>query len=255
MAQLTPEQQKTRFQKYAKIGLALGAGILFAPVALYAIGGLIGLGIAAGIAIAGINLAPYFSQKLANLKMKLIMEEARKHPIETMLVVYTDNMKTIGEADIKIRKLAARLLDFRGKAEEFSKKYPQRAAQNQQMIDSMQKVLDRWKAKQKTAKINAKIYSDKIEEAQAVYAIGKEAAGLQELAGDAEKEVNQNILKQVSFDEVNHTFNLAIADLSMDIDTDPDFNEVKHANLALNLKENVSHLPTASTDLEETRTS
>lgn len=223
VVQLTPEQKKARFQKLAKIGLMLGAGVLFAPVAIAAIGGLIGLGVAALIAIVGINMAPVVSMKLANWRMQAIMAEARAHPIETMRAIYIDNMKKIQDADIKIRNLAARLLDFKGKAQEFAQKYPQRAEQYNKMIDSMQKVLDRWKEKQKIAKQNAHTYNDKIDEAEAVYAMGKEAAGLQELAGDAEKEVNQNILKQVAFDEVNHTFNLAVADLSTEVDTDPDF--------------------------------
>lgn len=221
--QLTPEQKKIQFQKRVKFVLMIGAGLLFAPVAVAAIGGLIGLGIAALIAIVGINAAPVVSMKLANWRMRAIMDEARAHPIETMLAIYVDNMGTIKAADDKIRSLAARLLDFRGKAEGFSQRYPQRAAQYNQMITNMQKVLDRWVAKQKTAKVNAKLYNDKIEEAKAVYEMGKEAAGLQELAGDAEKEVNQNILKQVSFDEVNHTFNLAVAELSTEVDTEPSF--------------------------------
>lgn len=228
--QLTPEQKKARFQKLAKVGLMLGAGLLFAPVAVAAIGGLIGLGVAALIAIVGINMAPIVSMKLANWRMQAIMAEARAHPIETMRAIYIDNMKKIKDADDKIRQLAARLLDFRGKAQEFSQRYPQRAEQYNQMITSMQKVLDRWKDKQHTAKQNAKLYNDKIDEAEAVYAMGKEAVGLQALAGDAEKEVNQNILKQVAFDEVNHTFNLAVADLSTDIDTDPDFDTEHKAN-------------------------
>lgn len=228
--QLTPEQKKARFQKLAKVGLMLGAGLLFAPVAVAAIGGLIGLGVAALIAIVGINMAPVVSMKLSNWRMQAIMAEARAHPIETMRAIYIDNMKKIKDADDKIRQLAARLLDFRGKAQEFSQRYPQRAEQYNQMITSMQKVLDRWKDKQHTAKQNAKLYNDKIDEAEAVYAMGKDAAGLQELAGDAEKEVNQNILKQVAFDEVNHTFNLAVADLSTDIDTDPDFDTEHKAN-------------------------
>jgi hypothetical protein len=43
---LTPEQKKAQFQRRAKIALMIGAGILFAPVAVAAIGGLVGLGVA-----------------------------------------------------------------------------------------------------------------------------------------------------------------------------------------------------------------
>lgn len=48
---LTPEQKKARFQKYAKIAGMIGAGLLFAPIAVTAIGGLIGLGVAAVTAV------------------------------------------------------------------------------------------------------------------------------------------------------------------------------------------------------------
>src|SRR3954467_3514537 len=115
MSELTPEQRKARFQKYVKIGAAVAAGLVFAPIAVAAIGGLVGLGVAAAIAIVGINMAPVFAEKMANLKMKLILEEAEKNPIETMLNIYADNQKTIAAKDEKIRNFDARLGDFKDK--------------------------------------------------------------------------------------------------------------------------------------------
>src|ERR1700722_18701172 len=93
--QLTPEQKRDRFERRLKIGAMLGAGLLFAPFAVAAIGGLVGLIVASAIAIAGINLAPVFSRKMAIYKMKALMDDARKHPIETMQIIYAYNIDRI----------------------------------------------------------------------------------------------------------------------------------------------------------------
>lgn len=222
MPDLTPEQKKARFEKGAKIAAALGVGLLVSPFIYAAIGGLVGLGIAAAITIAGVNLAPVFARKMANLKMKMIMAEARKNPIETMKNIYLDNMKAIAEADQKIRNFAAKLGDFKDNVKELSKKFPDEAKDYQAMVDKFGIVLQRKIAKQKAAKAAAAKYSNQIEKAEAIYEIAKEANGLKELVGDMEKKVFQDIEKKVSFEAVNHEFNLAVSELTIEAETEPD---------------------------------
>lgn len=235
---LTPEQKKAAFEKKAKIVLAIGAGLLFAPFAAVAIGGLIGLCVAVAIAIVGINLAPVFARKMANLKMKMIMDEARKNPIEAMNTIYLDNMQTIKAADEKIRNFAARLGDFKSNVKDLAARFPSEAKDYQDMVDKLTLVLRRRIEKQRVAKAAAASYHDKMDRADAIYAIAKEANSMQELAGDMQKQVFQDIEKKVAFDSVNHEFNLAVSELTLEVETDPDFGTSHLSGVAqLELKE------------------
>jgi len=223
MEELTIEQKKLAFQKKVKVGAAIAAGLCFAPIAAVAIGGLIGLGIAIAIAIAGINLAPVFAEKMANLRMKLILNEAKKNPIETMRNIYVDNCKVIAEKDEKICNFEARLSDYKDKMKDFVKKYPDEASRYQDVAKKMEAVLARQQAKQKLAKRVAQEYNAQISKAEAIYEMACAANSVQQLAGDVEKTVFQDIKKQVAFDSVNHQFNLAVAELSVEADTEADF--------------------------------
>jgi hypothetical protein len=217
--QLTPEQRKEKIKKVVKLGLL---GLLVAPVIGVAIFGVVGLIVGAAIAFTAIQLAPVFADKVANLRMKMIVAEAQRNPIETMRNIYMDNMKVIQEKDEKIKNFEARLGDYCDKMAGFAKKYPEEAARYQEVADKMKRLLQRQKQKQKAAKSAAAAYKDNIEKASAIYDMACEANAVTQLAGDVEKQVFQDIKKQVAFDAVNHQFNQAVAELSTEADTEPD---------------------------------
>lgn len=220
------EVRKANLSRNLKIAGAAGACLLVAPLTIVILWGVLGI---AALAVAGvvgftaINLAPWYADKVANWRMKLIVAEAQKNPIETMKNIYIQNMKTIEEKDEKIRNFEARLGDYRDKMEGFVKTYPAEAQRYQDVALKMAKVLQRQKEKQKAAKLSAKEYNANITKAEAIYDMALAANDVQQLAGSIEKQVFQDIKKQVAFDSVNHQFNLAVADLSMETDTEPDF--------------------------------
>jgi hypothetical protein len=221
--QLTPEQKKEQIEKYLKVGGAIVIGVVVAPVIFYGIGGLIGLAIAGAIGFTGIQMMPVFANRVAVWRMKLLISDAQKNPIETMRLIYIDNMKVIETKDEKIKNFQARLGDYVNKMDGFRKKYPEEAPRYQEVADKMGQLLQRQKQKQKVAKQKAVEYHDQIEKASAIYDMALEANAVTQLAGDVEKQVFQEIRKQVSFDSVNHSFNQAVAELSSEVDTEPDF--------------------------------
>jgi len=219
---LTPEQKKARAEKYAKFVIAGVVCAAVSPVIFLVVKGLIGLILAVGIGFVTLQFTPWFAMKVANLRMKAIMNEAAKNPIETMNNVYTSNMRTIQETDSKIAQFEARLGDFRSKMNFFANKYPNDVPQFQETAAKMQAVLVRQKAKQKAAKIAARDFHDQIVRAEAIYEMALAAHEVQKLSGDLEKQVFDDIKKRVSFDSVTHAFNTAVAELSVEADTDPD---------------------------------
>lgn len=220
--ELTPDQKKKRIETIAKLAIAGVVGLAVSPVIFLAIKGLVGLLIAGVIGFTAIQLTPWFAMKIANWKMKLIIAEANANPIETMNNVYAENMKVIGEKDKKIANFEGRLGDFRSQMRMFAQKFPNDVAQFQGIEQKMQMVLDRQKTKQRQAKLEARKFHDEIVRAEAIYEMALAAHSVQELSGDLEAQVYQDIKKRVSFDSVMHSFNTAVAELSVEADTDPD---------------------------------
>jgi hypothetical protein len=206
----------------------------FAYFILQGLGALVALAIAGFLAFTVIQLAPWYADVIANWRMKLIMAEANKNPIETMNNIYVDNMNTIAAKDEKIKAFSARLGDYKDKMAGFVRKYPEEAPRYQEVADKMTLVLNRQIQKQRNAKIAAKEYRDEIEKAQAIYDMALAANDVVQLGGDVEKHVFQDIKKQVAFDAVNHKFNMAVAELTMETDVEPDFGPALPGSTASN---------------------
>ena len=104
----------------------------------------------------------------------------------------------------------------------FAKTYPNDVQQFADVANKMQLVLTRQKAKQKAAKAAAVAFHNEIVRAENIYEMALAAHAVQELSADIEKQVFQDIKKRVAFDSVTHSFNVAVAELSVEADTDPD---------------------------------
>jgi hypothetical protein len=222
LAQVEDDIRKQKIATAIKWGAGLGVGFLASFIIVHAIAGLIGLVIAGAIGLTVVHLAPVFAMKLANFSMKLMLNEAEKNPIESMLNIYQDNMRIIGEKDQKIAQFQARMEDFKTKMNYYAAKYPTEVSQYQMAEQKMELVLARQKQKQKIAKQEAKLYHDQIDKGKAIYDMACAAHACTELAGSLEKKAFQDIIKQVSFDSITHKFNVAVSELSVEADTDPD---------------------------------
>lgn len=222
MPQVDDELRKQNIAKYIKWGAGLGVGFAASFVIVHAIAGIIGLAIAGVIGLTIMHMAPVVAMKLANLSMKFMLNEAEKNPIESMLNIYQDNMRIIGEKDQKIAQFQARMEDFKTKMNSYASKYPAEVGQYQAAERKMEVVLARQKMKQKIAKQEAHLYHDQIDKGKAIYDMACSAHACTELAGSLEKKAFQDIIKQVSFDSITHKFNVAVSELSVEADTDPD---------------------------------
>lgn len=220
--ELTNEQKRVRTEKIAKVVIAGVVCLAVSPVIFLVVKGLIGLIVAAAIGFAALQFAPYFAIKVANFRMRLITDDARRNPVENMQTIYLDNMTTIGEKDKKIASFAARVGDYKSKMAAFNQKHPNDAADYQRNYDRLVAVLQRQLTKQKVAKQKARDYKEKMEYATDLYQMALDTRAVNELAGDLEKQVYADIRSKVAFDSITHQFNTAVAELTVEADTDPD---------------------------------
>lgn len=220
--ELTIEQKRARTEKIAKVVIGGVVCLAVSPIIFLVVKGLIGLIVAGVIGFTALQLTPYFAMKVGNVRMQMIRAEANKNPIETMNNVFRENMITIQEKDQKIAQFEARLGDFKSKMSGFARDFPNDVQQFADVAAKMQLVLARQKTKQKAAKVAAQEFHKQIVRAENIYEMALAAHAVQELSANIEKQVFQDIKKRVAFDSVTHSFNVAVAELSVEADTDPD---------------------------------
>lgn len=84
-------ERRAKLERNAKVALILVAGLVAAPVTAIAIGGLVGIGVAAFLGFGMLAAMKPMSMKFANWRLKAIKAEARKNPIESTENVYIQN--------------------------------------------------------------------------------------------------------------------------------------------------------------------
>jgi hypothetical protein len=226
------ELRKAKIQKVTKVGLGLVGAVLISPVVFLAVKGIVGLAIAFVVGEAVVQFAPVVSMKFANWKLRALIDEARRNPVETMTNIYLGNMRTIQQKDEKIKAVEARYLGFKDKAGDYVKKYGQDDAQSVRYLDAVKRVqalLVRQKSKQKAAKTAAVEYQEQIQKATDIWEMAKEMNAMNELTGDLEKQAFDDIKKRVAFDSVTFEFNRAVAELAVEADTEPEFDALPPA--------------------------
>lgn len=218
--------RRANISRNVKLAGGAVACLVVAPLTFFILQGLIGiLALAAAgiVAFTLIQLAPWYADKVANWRMKLITHEAQKNPVETMKNEYVLKMQIIQAKDQKIAEFAGRLDDFKDKMVQFGKRYPEELPRYQEVVAKMTRVLDRQKQKQRDAKLAAVEFKAAMDKGEAIYEMACAAHDVSALAGDIEQQVFRDIKTQVAFDAINHKFNTAVAELTVETDTEPDF--------------------------------
>lgn len=81
---LSSGRRRQRWALGLQWAVALAGAMVVAPTVYLMLKGLIGLVAAATIGLATIHLAPVFSLKLANLRIRLLRDEVQTHPIDAL---------------------------------------------------------------------------------------------------------------------------------------------------------------------------
>ncbi len=222
MNEQSSDARRAKIQQLVKLGIGLIGAVIIAPFVFLAVKGIVGLAIAGALAVAIPQLAPVFGMKVANWKMKLIVGEASKNPIETMLNLYAEKAKELQAADQHIVEFEASISDFDDEAAGFKKKYPDRAQRYIELSNKMKQGLADMKARQSDARKALVSLHDKIEEGQAIYKMSLAAARVTQLSSSAEQQVYQQISEQVAFSSVRTQMNQAFAGLSLALEKSND---------------------------------
>ncbi|MGO9318455.1 MAG: hypothetical protein ACLPXT_13395 [Terracidiphilus sp.] len=207
-----------RRQKMAtalKWGAGLVGAIVVAPFIFLAVKGIVGLAIAAAIGLVITQLAPVFAQKLANWRMKLVVDEVEKNPIETMQNLFIDKTRELERADNNIADFETEIRNFDDQVEGFKQQYPAEADSYETLSQRMHEALAGMKTEQSAARAQLSDFEKKIAKAKAIYKMSVAAQNVVKLSRSAEAEVFAKIKEQVAFDAVRSQLNRSFANLNL----------------------------------------
>jgi hypothetical protein len=179
--------------------------------------GLIALGVVSVAALAGLKLAPWVSMKLSNVVVGLIMNEASKNPIETLINLEIDKTKELEAADKAITEFDAEVQNYDDKTAEFKRDYPEEAPRYEEIGQKMHLLLDRQRQKQGEARQALVVLHKAIDKARAIHQMALAALKVQELSRSAAGKVYADIKQQIAFESVKKSMFKAFAELNTSV--------------------------------------
>ena len=168
------EAKQKKLATAAKYWVLFVSCVVIAPAVGLAITGIVGLGAFAAIAFIGANVAPVLALKVANAKYRALDEEKVSHIRKVEQAAAANPIETAKQQAINNKTRAAKQLEyitaygtevnnFELMTNDFSKKYPERAARYKTQLETMRKVLANKNAKYKELMQNIKLMDEQIE--------------------------------------------------------------------------------------------
>lgn len=201
-------------------------GFAVAPFIFTAIGGLIGLGVAAAILGTTWMMLPALQSGAANMRLKLIKAEAARNPVETLQLDLRDKTVALDERKTAIERLNGQIRTFGDKVDGIKAKYgPQDSAYLKLAADlvDLKRVAAQRAVKWKEARVQLERYEESIQRAGMIWDAGQAAAAAHESSGLSEDEFYARLRAETAFDAIQTSYNEALASLDtsmLDSDTE-----------------------------------
>ncbi|OGM95256.1 hypothetical protein A2524_04405 [Candidatus Wolfebacteria bacterium RIFOXYD12_FULL_48_21] len=218
MSDANDDVRRKKLATRIKWGLGFGLAVIISPIVFMAIKGMIGLALAGAIGFALIQLAPTFSFKVANWRMKLLVSEVEANPIETMQNLLIEKQSELERASQKIVDFDTEVRNFDDQITTFQSQYPAEAANYVQLSEKMHTALEDMVTERNVAEHQLKDFGQQIKKAQAIYSMSMAAQKVTQLSKTAEAQVYADIKQQVAFDTVRTQLNRSFASLSQAVE-------------------------------------
>lgn len=230
-----------RFKTWSKVAAIGVVGLLVAPFIMLAIGGIVGLAVAAAVGFTLVQLAPWFALKVANLKYRMIDAEkvahikevtkaAAENPIETLTNLLIAKKGAFQVFKVSVEQAATARSNFKLKVEKFKERYPSRAPEFEAQLARMTDLVERKKKALSEAKKSLEDGDMKLEEMKAYYEMSKDAIEANRAAGMDTGDAFEKLKADTACDTVFESMNLAFAQL--EVAASLDVEEVDKPNAA-----------------------
>lgn len=211
------EQKRKRIELGVKLAALAAIGFFVAPVIFVAVKGIIGLALAAGVGLVGINMAPWFSAKVANWRLKAIKHEAAQNPIPTLENEYMSRARKLGDYEQALRGLLASVNAFKSKLASAKEKFPKDAAIFDEQYAKMRQLYEMRAKKLGEATTELGKFKSNIDKAKIIWDLGQEAKKMNDAAGVGDEELIAQIQTETALDSVQKSLDMAFADLEISL--------------------------------------
>ncbi len=211
------DNNEIRRQKLAAIfrwGLGLVGAAIISPVVFLAVKGIVGLALAVGIGFAVIQLAPVVAMKLANWRMKLIIDEAEKNPIETLRNETLDAAKAIDSKDQELEDWDTELRTYDDELVSIKRDYPDEAASFERVSEEMHTGLTQAREEQQRARWDLEEAKRTVDKMERLYKMALAAQRVKSFSKTAEEAVMADIRQKAAMDSVRTNLNRSLSQLN-----------------------------------------
>lgn len=211
---LSPEQQLlAKASKYKWVLLGIGTILVageFAGLIISGVEAVLALGATVIGGGAVVYFTPVIAMKAANARMKMLVGEAEKNPIETLQNDFIFRNKQLQTADDSITDFDTEIRSYDDQMRDFKQQYPEEADSFEEISTEMHAGLKEMKAEQAVARAAVSDLAQKIKKAQAIWKMSLAAQRVTSFSKTSEAKVFADIKQQVAFDAVrsqlNHSF-------------------------------------------------
>lgn len=227
--------KRDKFNGWIKLAALAAVGLFVAPFIFVAIGGLVGLAIAAAVGFTLVQLTPWFALKIANWKYRLIDAEkighiqkvtsaAEQNPIETLTTLLIAKKQAYNVFKVSVTQAVTARSNFKDKVAKFKDKYPARASEFESQLARMTDLVERKKKALNEAQHSLEDGDNKLEEMKAYYDMSKDAIEANRAAGMDTGDAFEKLKADTACDAVFESMNLAFAQLEVaaSLDVNPD---------------------------------
>lgn len=227
--------KRDKFSGWVKLAALAAVGLFVAPFIFIAIGGMVGLAVAAAVGFTLVQIAPWFAFKVANWKYRLMDAEkvdhikkvvgaAEQNPIETLTALLIAKNSAFDVFKGSVEQAVTARSNFKSKVAKFKERYPARAAEFEAQLARMHDLVERKKKALGEAKQSLEDGAMKLEEMKAYYEMSKDAIEANRAAGMDTGDAFEKLKADTACDAVFESMNLAFAQLevaaALDVDVD-----------------------------------
>lgn len=239
---IDPEVKREGLKKLVTYGIIAVALAVTAPLAMYAVEGLIAWSVLGlGLAVV-INFAPAAGLWFANKKVQALIAAIEANPIETMQNLFIEKQEELNRAERNITAFETEFRNVHTLVEDLKRSDPDEAVAYAEMRDKMKEGLEALRNEQRYATEELSNFKGQIDKARRIWKVSVAMNAALEKSQSAQAQVFADIKEKVAFDTVRTNLNKAFSNLNTAIE--------RRKNSALFDDKHTKALPEASPKVE-----
>lgn len=208
------ELKKQKYDTIFKVGLIGVAALIISPIIFAVVQGIVGAAIAGLVGLIAVNAAPVVSMKLANWKIKGIVNEAKENPIETLTNLIIESKRAFDVAETATVNAVTARDTFVRKADNFSRKYPARAAEFALKKEQLEEATEKKKAALQNMKNDIEKSETVLDEMKAYWDVSQSLQAANKAIGNIGDQYAQ-LKRDTSYDAVYESLSRSFAELEV----------------------------------------